>query len=97
VGYCGQVIAVPGTCDAFFGTTGCAIQAATQTMIANRVSDQLFGINLANQPDRAAVATELADVMNDLGCSAGCTAATARVALQATCAAALSSAAVTIN
>jgi hypothetical protein len=35
--------------------------------------------------------------MNDLGCTAGCTAATARTALQATCAAALSSAAVTIN
>ena len=35
--------------------------------------------------------------MNDLGCTAGCTAATATTALQATCAAALSSAAVTIN
>ncbi len=72
-------------------------QPATRTQIADRVYDNLFGTNLANQPDRAAVSTELVDVMNDLGCTAGCTAATARTALQATCAAALSSAAVTIN
>jgi hypothetical protein len=97
VGYCGQVVAVPATCDSFFATTNCAIQAATRTQIAGRVYDNLFGTNLANQPDRTAVANELVDVMNDLGCTAGCTAATARTALQATCAAALSSAAVTLN
>jgi hypothetical protein len=97
VGYCGQVVAVAGTCNTFFSTTNCAVTAATRTTIANSVYDKLFGTNLANQPDKAAVATELVDVMNDLGCSAGCTAATARTALQATCAAALSSAAVTIN
>jgi hypothetical protein len=97
VGYCGQVVAVANSCNSFFATTNCAIQTATRTTIANRVYDNLFGTNLANQPDRAAVATELVDVMNDLGCSAGCTAATARTALQATCAAALASAAVTVN
>jgi hypothetical protein len=97
VGYCGQVAIVPASCNSFFGTTNCAIQAGTRTAIANRIYDNLFGTNIANQPDRAAVSTELVDVMNDLGCSAGCTAATARTALQATCAAALSSAAVTIN
>jgi len=97
VGYCGQIVAVPATCNTFFATTNCAITAATRTQIAGTVYDKLFGTNLANQPDRAAVSTELVDVMNDLGCTAGCTAATARTALQATCAAALSSAAVTIN
>jgi hypothetical protein len=98
VGYCGQVAAVPATCNTFFATTNCAIQAGTRTQIAGRVTrDNLFGTNIANQPDRAAVSAELVDVMNDLGCTAGCTAATARTALQATCAAALSSAAVTIN
>jgi hypothetical protein len=97
VGYCGQIVAVANTCNSFFATTNCAIQATTRTAIANRVYDNLFGLNLANQPDKAAVATELVDVMNDLGCTAGCTAATARTALQATCAAALSSAAVTVN
>jgi hypothetical protein len=97
VGYCGQVVVVANTCNTFFATTNCAITAGTRTTIANRVYDNLFGTNLANQPDPAAVATELVDVMNDLGCAAGCTAATARTALQATCAAALSSAAVTVN
>jgi len=97
VGYCGQVAIVPATCNSFFATTNCAITAGTRTAIAGRIYDNLFGTNIANQPDRAAVSTELVDVMNDLGCSAGCTAATARTALQATCAAALSSAAVTIN
>lgn len=97
VGYCGQVVAAANTCNSFFATTNCAIPAGAQTNISNRVYDTVFGTNLANQPDRAAVATELVDVMNDLGCSAGCTGATASTALRATCAAALSSAAVTIN
>ena len=88
---------MPATCNTFFATTNCAIAAGSRTQIADRVYDNLFGLNLANQPVRAAVSTELVDVMNDLGCTAGCTAATARTALQATCAAALSSAAVTIN
>ena len=48
--------------------------AARARTIADRVYDKLFGTNLANQPDRAAVSTELVDVMNDLGCTAGCTA-----------------------
>ncbi len=84
-------------CNNFFATTNCAIAAGTQNTIADRVYDNLFGTNLANQPDRSGRSTELVDVMNDLGCTAGCTAATAQTALQATCAAALSSAAVTIN
>jgi hypothetical protein len=97
VGYCAQIVAVANTCNTFFATTNCAITAGTRATIADRVYDNLFGTNLANQPDKAAVNTELVDVMNDLGCTAGCTAATARTALQATCAAALSSAAVTVN
>ena len=93
--YCGQVVADTTRCGNFFGA--CTIAAAGKTQIIDRVYDRLIGVNLANQPDRAAVTTELVDVMNDLGCTNGCTGATATTALQATCAAALSSAAVTVN
>jgi hypothetical protein len=82
-------------CSNFFGS--CTIAATGKTQIADRLYDRIIGTNLANQPDRAAVTTEVVDAMNDLGCTNGCTGATATTALQATCAAVLSSAAVTIN
>jgi hypothetical protein len=93
--YCGAVTGNATSCGNFFGA--CTIAAAGKQQIADRVFDRLIGANLANQPDRAGVTAELVDAMNDLGCTNGCTDATARTALQATCAAALSSAAVTIN
>jgi hypothetical protein len=95
VAYCGALTANGTTCGNFFGA--CTIAAGTRATIADTVYDKLFGTNLANQPDKAQVRTELVDVMNDLGCTNGCTGATAQTALQATCAATLSSAAVTIN
>jgi len=93
--YCGQVVGNATTCSDFFGA--CTIAVAGKTQIADRIYDRLIGTNLANQPDRAGATAELVDVMNDLGCTNGCTGATAATALQATCAAALSSAAVTVN
>jgi hypothetical protein len=93
--YCGVVVADTTRCNNFFGT--CTIAVAGKAQIIDRVYDRSFGVNLTDQPDRAAVQTELVDVMNDLGCTNGCTGATATTALQATCAAALSSAAVSVN
>jgi hypothetical protein len=93
--YCGAVVTNTTACTDFFGA--CTIAAGTRTTIADRIYDRLLGVNIANQPDKAAVNAELVDEMNDLGCTAGCTGATATTALQATCSAALSSAAVTIN
>jgi hypothetical protein len=93
--YCGAITTNATACGNFFGA--CTIAVGAKNTIADTVYDKLFGTNLANQPDKAAVRTELVDVMNDLGCTNGCTGATAQTALQATCAATLSSAAVTIN
>jgi hypothetical protein len=93
--YCGQIVANATACSNFFGA--CTIAANGKTQIADRLYDRIIGANLANQPDRAAVTTEVVDAMNDLGCTNGCTGATATTALQATCAGVLSSAAVTIN
>jgi hypothetical protein len=93
--YCGAITTNATACGNFFGA--CTITAGSRSTIADTVYDKLFGTNLANQPDKAGVRTELVDVMNDLGCTNGCTGATAQTALQATCAATLSSAAVTVN
>jgi hypothetical protein len=95
VAYCGDIVGNATECNAFFGT--CSIAANGKTQIADTLYDKLIGTNLANQPDRAGTTNELVRVMNDLGCVNGCTGATAATALQATCAAVLSSAAVTIN
>jgi hypothetical protein len=93
--YCGAITTNATACGNFFGA--CAITTGTKSGIADTVYDKLFGTNLASQPDKAGVRTELVDVMNDLGCTNGCTGATAQTALQATCAATLASAAVTVN
>jgi hypothetical protein len=93
--YCGEVVTNATACSGFFGA--CTIGATTKDQIADTVYDKLLGTNLANQPDKTAVHAELVKMMNDLGCTNGCTGATAQTALQATCAATLSSAAVTLN
>jgi hypothetical protein len=93
--YCGQIVTNATACSGFFGA--CTIAVGAKNQIADTIYDKLFGINVANQPDKTATRTELVDAMNDLGCTNGCTGTTAQTALQATCAAALSSAAVTIN
>ena len=93
--YCGEIVANATMCSGFFGA--CTISTAGKDQVADTVYDKLFGTNLANQPDKPAVHTELVKMMNDLGCTNGCTGTTAQTALQATCAATLSSAAVTLN
>ena len=93
--YCGAIVNDAGNCSDFFGA--CAIDAAGKDQIATTIYDRFVGVSLVNQPDRAGVTTELVSVIDDLGCAGGCTGATAEVALQASCSAVLSSAAVTVN
>ena len=93
--YCGEITAVPATCTSFFGA--CTIAAGGKTTIADLLYDKLIGTNIANQPDKAATSAGIVSLMDNIGCASGCTAATATTALQASCAAVLSSGAVTIN
>ncbi|MGI9237159.1 MAG: LamG-like jellyroll fold domain-containing protein, partial [Woeseiaceae bacterium] len=95
VSYCGAVVSDGPTCDAFFGA--CAIDGAAKDQVATVLYDRFIGANLANQPDIADVTTEIVSVIDDLQCAGGCNGATAELALQASCAAVLSSAAVTVN
>jgi hypothetical protein len=95
VSYCGAVVSDGPTCDAFFGS--CAIDVAAKDQVVTVLYDRFIGVNLANQPDMADVTTEIVSVIDDLECANGCTGATAELALQASCAAVLSSAAVTVN
>ena len=95
VSYCGAVVSDGPTCDAFFGS--CAIDAAAKDQVATVLYDRFIGANLANQPDMADVTSEIVSVIDDLECANGCNGATAELALQASCAAVLSSAAVTVN
>lgn len=93
--YCGAVVNNAGNCNAFFGA--CSIDGAAKDQVADVLYDRFIGDNLADQPDRAGVTTEIVSVIDDLGCAAGCNGATAEVALQVSCAAVLSSAALTVN
>ena len=93
VTYCGAVVS--NDCDNFFGA--CTIDGGAKDQVATVLYDKLIGDNLANQPDRAGFSTEIVSVIDDLGCAGGCNGATAQLALQATCAATLSSSAVTVN
>ena len=93
--YCGEIVADNGRCSDFFGA--CQIDGAGKDQVAGLLYDTLIGENIANQPDRTDVTTELVRVIDDLGCANGCNGAEAETALNATCAAVLSSAAVTIN
>ncbi len=93
--YCGAIVNNAGVCDNFFGA--CVIDANTKDQVATVLYDRFIGDNLANQPDRAGVTTEIVRTIDDLDCAGGCSGTTAQTALQATCAAVLSSGAVTIN
>ena len=95
VGYCAEVVNNAAACDAFFGD--CQIDANGKDAVADVLYDRFIGDNLANQPARAGVSAEIVSMIDDLGCANGCTGATAETALNATCAAVLSSNAVTIN
>jgi hypothetical protein len=73
------------------------IDVNAKDQVATVLYDRLIGDNIANQPDRAGVTTEIVRTIDDLNCAGGCNGATAQTALKATCAAVLSSAAVTVN
>lgn len=93
--YCGAVVADSARCDAMFGN--CAIDGNAKDQVATALYDRMIGDNLAVQPDRADVTAEVVSMIDDLGCANGCNAADAQLVLQASCAAVLSSAAVTVN
>ncbi len=93
--YCGAIVNDSANCDNFFGA--CSIDGNAKDQVATVLYDRLIGDNIANQPDRADVATEIVRIVDDLGCANGCNGAEAQIALQASCAAVLSSGAVTVN
>ena len=93
--YCGAVVDDNAACAGFFGS--CAVDGNAKDQVAMTLYDQLIGDNIADQPDRAAVTTEVLRMIDDLDCANGCVGAEAQVVLQATCAAVLSSAAITVN
>ena len=93
--YCGAIVSDNGRCTDFFGA--CAVDGGAKDQVGTTLYDRFIGDNLANQPPRAGVTTEIVSVIDDLGCAGGCTGAQAEEVLQATCAAVLSSAAVTVN
>jgi len=95
VTYCGAVVGDVNSCDALFGA--CSIDGAAKDQVGNTLYDSFIGDNIVNQPDRVDVTNEIVSVIDDLGCAAGCNGATAELALQASCAAVLSSAALTVN
>jgi len=95
IGYCGAIVEDAGRCDAFFGA--CEIDGAGKAAVATTLYDRFIGNGIGIQPDAADVSAEIVSMIDDLGCANGCNGAEGREVLQATCAAVLSSAAVTIN
>ena len=93
--YCGAVVDNGARCDAFFGN--CAVDGNAKDEVADTLYDRLIGDNNALQPMRADVTTEIVRMIDDLGCENGCNGAEGELVLQATCAAVLSSAAVSVN
>jgi hypothetical protein len=93
--YCGVIVSDAAACSNFFGS--CTIEANGKEAVAAAIYDRFVGQNIANQPDLAGFTTEIVGVIDDLGCTNGCTGTQAATALHASCAAALSSGAVTIN
>lgn len=95
VGYCGELVNNDDACNNFFGA--CQIDGGAKAEVADKLFDGFIGDNLATQPMRSGVATEIVSMIDDLGCTAGCSGTEARTVLNATCAAVLSSSAVTVN
>lgn len=95
VSYCGVVVGDNNSCNDLFGN--CAVDANAKDQVATALYDRFIGDNIASQPDRAGVTTEIVQVIDDLGCANGCAGAEGEIVLQATCAAVLSSAVITVN
>ncbi len=95
--YCGEITGNNNRCENFFNIGNCLVaNAAEKDAIAGTVYDKIIGNNLANQPDRTASIAEFVSMFNDLNCANGCNNDAGRQALQAVCAAALASSAMTI-
>lgn len=97
VTYCDRVRRSNAACNTVFGQSCNDIANATDKQ--NRVNalfDRFVG-DLDSQPDRVATTAEVNRLMDDLGCANGCSGATKDTALQASCAAVLSSGVMTIN
>tara|TARA_R110002049_G_scaffold2743_3_gene21005 strand:- start:54611 stop:56794 length:2184 start_codon:yes stop_codon:yes gene_type:complete len=97
VTYCDRVRRSNAACNVVFGSSCNNIANATDKQ--NRVNalfDRFVG-DLENQPDRAETTAAVNGLMDELGCANGCTNATKDIALQASCAAVLSSGVMTIN
>lgn len=97
VTYCDRVRRSNAACNTVFGTSCNNIANATDKQ--NRVNalfDRFVG-DIDSQPDRAATTAAVNSLMDDLGCANGCSDATKDTALQASCAAVLSSGVMTIN
>ena len=95
VSYCGVVVADNNSCNDLFGN--CAIDVNAKDQVATALYDRFIGDNIASQPDRAGVTTEIVQMIDDLGCTNGCAGAEGETVLQAACAAVLSSAVITVN
>jgi hypothetical protein len=95
--YCDRARRSNASCNVVFGQTCSNIaNAADKQNRVNALFDRFVG-DLENQPDRAATTAEVNRLMDDLGCANGCTNATKDIALQASCAAVLSSGVMSIN
>ncbi len=93
--YCGEIVNNAGTCTGLFGA--CEVAGNGKAQVADALYDAFIGDNIANQPDRADVTTEVVSTIDDLNCANGCNGAEGETVLQATCTAVLSSAAVSVN
>lgn len=95
ISYCGAVVGDNTSCNDLFGN--CAVDGNAKDQVATTLYDRFIGDNIADQPDRAGVTTEIVQMIDDLGCANGCNGAEGETVLQATCAAVLSSAVITVN
>lgn len=95
-GYCDAIVSNNGRCNAFFGS--CQIDnAAGKGAVADTLFQRFIGADLAVQPMAAGVSAEVVAMLDSLNCANGCNGDTGRIALSASCAAVLSSGAVTIQ
>lgn len=95
VSYCGVVVSDANSCNDLFGN--CAVDGNAKDQVATALYDRFIGDNIADQPDRADVTTEIVQMIDDLGCANGCNGAEGETVLQASCSAVLSSAVITVN
>ena len=93
--YCGEVVSDNAACSDLFGS--CSIAAGDKALVGQNLFDRFVGGNLDSQPAAAGVITEVVSLIDDLGCTAGCSGAEAETVLNASCAAVLASGATIIN